>query len=85
MKIKVKISDAAIRDIVEQVLVDQYKFDLYSHSFDEKIESAMQNKDFMKDIKKGISIEIEDNVMDGMYQYASDFSMRSPKYYGLKQ
>jgi hypothetical protein len=91
MKTKIKIPNNMIKYMVEQVLTDQYKFDEYDDGFDNeddgfkgKVKLAMANKEFMADIMKNVRGEIEENLLDKVYDYAREFSVKSPKYYGLK-
>ena len=85
MKIKVKIDETDLKSIVESVLTDRYKFDCTDDDFEEKVEIAMSNKEFTTDICKNIAAEISDNLIDEVYQYAGNFTVKSPKYYGLKK
>ena len=83
MEIKVKIHETDLKSIVEGVLTDRYKFDYADDDFAEKVKIAMSNVEFMKDIGDNIAAEISDNLIDDVYQYAGDFTVKSPKYYGL--
>lgn len=84
MEIKVKIHETDLKSIVESVLTDRYKFDYADDDFAEKVKIAMSNVEFMKDIGDNIAAEISDNLIDDVYQYAGNFTVKSPKYYGLK-
>ena len=83
MKIKVKIHETDLKSIVEGVLTDRYKFDYADDDFAEKVKIAMSNVEFMKDIGDNIAAEISDNLIDDVYQHVRDFTVKSPKYYGL--
>lgn len=50
MKIEVKIHKTDLKSIVESVLTDRYKFDYADDDFAEKVEIAMSNVEFMKEI-----------------------------------
>jgi hypothetical protein len=91
MKTKIKIPKHMIKFMVEQVLIEQYKFDEDDDGFDNeddgfkgKVKLAMANKEFMADIMKNVRGEIEENLLDKVCNYACEFSVKSPKYYGLK-
>ena len=85
MKIKVKIQKADLETIVESVLAERYHFDPTDDGFEEKLEIAMSNEEFVKDVCDNIAAEISDNYINDVYQYAGNFDVKSPKYYGMKK
>jgi len=85
MKIEVKIKKKDLKSIVESVLTDRYEFEYTDNNFKEKVEIAMSNEEFVKEVCDNIAAEISDNFIDDVYQYAGSFAVKSPKYYGLKK